>query len=69
MASIKTGLSPPRFEIALKERGGSILVLGFHGTVIVSRAGTIRHPTVQDTTAQGTIQKIFELSGVEGDFL
>ena len=31
MASLKTGLSPPKFEIAVK-RGGSILVLGFYGT-------------------------------------
>ena len=30
--SIKTGLSPPKFEIALKERGDSVLVLGFHGS-------------------------------------
>ena len=34
---VKTGLSPPKFEIALKERGGSILVLGLHGTSIVPR--------------------------------
>ena len=33
MASLKTGLSPPKFEIALKERGGSILVQGFHGRI------------------------------------
>ena len=36
--SIKTGLSPPKFEIALKERWGSVLVLGFHGTVTVMRS-------------------------------
>ena len=44
MASIKTGLSPPKFEIALKARGGSILVLGFHG-IGTSRAEYITSST------------------------